>query len=188
MFRRSIAPRSVGAPVVALVLLLATAAPAAAMEVGHKQDAAYDFSALHTFDWLPRSDASPVRPGGEVDRQIRAAVEERLAKKGFEPARQGGADFLLHYDAGLQERVDVSGAERHLHAGDGPRVTFAWEEGEQARIYSEGSLVIEVVDAETREVVWAGWATDVAKEPDRLRKRVDKAVKKILKPFPPTGR
>lgn len=189
MFHHHDIHRTVSLSLCALLAVAAVAAPAMASDVDHRHAAGYDFSSLHTYDWLPVRDTALIEPGGAVDRQIRSAVEERLAKRGFEPAREGGADFLLHYEAGLRERADVSGAERHLHGGsDGPRVTFAWEEGEQSRIYTEGTLVIEVLDADTREVVWVGWATEVAREPALLRKKVDRTVKRILRPFPPKSR
>ena len=45
--------------------------------------------------------------------------------------------------------------------------------------------MIDARDAASGEVVWMGWATDVAGDPDRLPKRVKKAADRILRHFPP---
>jgi len=179
------------ASLLALLLAALAALPALAMDVDRHYDADFDFSTFQTFDWLAVSTAlppgHPLAPGGDLDRQIRAAVEQRLIAKGFRPAREGGADFLLHYDAGVLERLHGQGNPQPFVHGGGMRVTFSWKEGEQAQAYSEGSLVIEVIDPASREAVWVGWATSVAEEPDQLRGKIDKAVKRILKRFPPQG-
>jgi hypothetical protein len=176
---------------IVLVLAVLAAPPALAGRADSEYDADFDFSTFQTFDWLPVTAAfppgHPLAPGGDVDRQIRAAVEKRLVAKGFRPAREGGADFLLHYDAFIQEHLQSQGDPEPFVHGGGLRVTFSWKEGEQAQAYSEGSLVIEVIDPASREAVWVGWATSVAEDTDKLRSRIDKSVQRILKRFPPKG-
>lgn len=176
---------------VLLLTLLALPVASAAGKADREYDAEFDFSTLHTFDWLPVAAAfppgHPLAPGGEVDRRIRAAIEKRLRAKGFAPAREGGADFLLHYDAGLRDRLLGQGDPEPFARGSGVRVTFTWKEGEEARVYSEGSLVLEVIDPQSREAVWVGWATEVARDPDMLRDKIEKTVRRILRRFPPEG-
>ena len=96
-------------------------------------------------------------------------------------------DFLVAYTLGRQERLDTSGARREI----APGLSIAWEEGELVRAYTEGSLVLEIIDAGSRETVWAGWATDVVDEPERLleqperlMRKIDKAVRRIVRRFP----
>jgi hypothetical protein len=176
---------------IALLIAVLAAPPALAGKADSEYDADFDFTTLHTFDWLPVTatfpPGHPLAPGGEVDRRVRAAVEKRLRAKGFVPAREGGADFLLHYDAGLRDRLLGEGDPEPFVHGGGVRVTFAWKEGEQARVYSEGSLVLEVIDPQSRKAVWVGWATEVARDPEMLRGKIDKTVRRILRRFPPEG-
>jgi hypothetical protein len=52
-----------------------------------------------------------------------------------------------------------------------------------------GSLVVEVTDAKTGELVWRGWADGALQEapgPDQLPAYIDDVVAKIMKDFPPT--
>ena len=51
--------------------------------------------------------------------------------------------------------------------------------------------MLEIIDAGSRETVWAGWATDVVDEPERLleqperlMRKIDKAVRRIVRRFP----
>jgi hypothetical protein len=71
--------------------------------------------------------------------------------------------------------------------------TYAYA-GTYAREYVEGTLVVDVADAATGEVVWRGWASKNLgrePEPDEVRVYVNEAVAKILAEFPagskPTG-
>jgi hypothetical protein len=52
------------------------------------------------------------------------------------------------------------------------------------RSYREGTLVFEVVDVETGEMVWSGWVTELAANVDKLRSRAEKATRKVFKHFP----
>jgi hypothetical protein len=53
-----------------------------------------------------------------------------------------------------------------------------------------GTLVVDVVDARTEELVWRGWAEGAMWElprPEQLDKYVDEVVAKVMKGFPPPG-
>lgn len=183
---------TLGVRTLLLAALLLSALPAAALDTGSEHDPGADFSTYRTYDWEPVSSTArppghPLATGNPLDREIRSAVEARLAKKGLERVTTGGADLLLRYDAALEEGLEVSGSEYRADAG-GVRVTWAWEGGEEARVFSRGTLVLQMIDADSREVVWVGWASDVAADPDALRRKVDRAAKKILKSYPPRRR
>jgi hypothetical protein len=60
--------------------------------------------------------------------------------------------------------------------------------------YTDGTVVICLVDAKTKRVVWQGQAADVlslpVNDPTKATKRIDEAVAKILAKYPsnpPTG-
>lgn len=177
-------------PALALAIALA-AAPAvlSAMEVESRHDPAADFGAYRTFDLQERPATSRGRfaAGSDYDRRVREILERRLSDRGFERT-DTDPDFLVAYSLGREEHLDPSGARRQV----APGVSIAWEEGDLVRAYTEGSLTIEIVDAASGKAVWAGWATEVIDEPerlldqpDRLMRKIDKAVRRIVKRFPP---
>ena len=62
--------------------------------------------------------------------------------------------------------------------------------GYYVREYVQGTLVLDIVDADTNEVIWRGWAIDsldLNPEPEKVQMYVDQAVEKILERFPPTA-
>lgn len=180
------------APLALAAVLVATGI-ASAMEVESRHAPNVDFGAYRTFDHLPRQPAperGPFAPGTDYDRRIRDTIARRLEKRGFE-AVGADPDFLVSYSLGREERLDTSGGRREVSPG----VSIAWEEGELVRAYTEGTLVVEILDAESRETVWIGWATEVLddpdrllQEPERLMRKIDKAVRRIVKRFPPRER
>ncbi len=174
----------------ALSAALAAAGIASAMEVESRHAPGAEFAAYRTFDHLARRDVpdrSRFAPGSDYDRRVRAILERRLEGRGFRLV-DADPDFLVSYSLGRKELLDTSGARREL----APGLSIAWEEGELVRAYTEGTLVIEILDADSRDAVWVGWATEVVddpdrllEEPDRLMKKIDKAVRRIVRRFPP---
>lgn len=173
--------------------LLAAPATVGAMEVDSRHDPDADFGTFHTFDHQARPETagqSAFAAGSDYDRRMREILDKRFGERGFERT-EGEPDFLVAYSFAREEHLDPSGARRQV----APGLSIAWEEGDLVRAYTEGSLMIEVVDAGSGETVWAGWATEVLddpdrllQQPDRLMKEIDKAVRRIIKRFPPDGR
>ena len=77
---------------------------------------------------------------------------------------------------------------RRSYYGIGSSYGYA---GGYAREYVESTLVIDVVDARTDEVIWRGWSNkDLGRnpKPDKINGYVTEAVAKILADFPPNRR
>src|SRR5262245_48927717 len=69
-------------------------------KVQSKQDPSVSFVSMGTFAWLPKTEAEPADQSVQhrgFDRQIRADVDKALREKGYVPATDGHADFLLNY-------------------------------------------------------------------------------------------
>ena len=166
-------------PFIALSAAIAACAPLSVSSYIHP---AADFSRYETYDWGardplptgdPRLDNNPF-----FDSQVRASVERQLAAKGYRRV-SGNPDLVLHYHASVQEKVDVY----RVDAEAGYRTETA------AVQYEEGTLVLDVADAKTREIVWRGWGQGdiegVINEQSRMEKRVKEVTQKMLERFPP---
>ena len=85
---------------------------------------------------------------------------------------------------GVNQRVDVYTADYqygYCYGDCQPQYTD----------YEQGTLIIDVVDTRTNKVVWRGWAQDVMNgiidNQDRLEKKVDEEVTKMMMLLPPAG-
>lgn len=150
------------------------------------------FSELRTFALVtPRDRASHHL----VDDRVRAAVVSQLTAKGMTETDREKADVLVGYGV-----VDHTRAEVYRTGwGWGPewgwryyRWGVPWPLDTRAEIietYTDGSVVVSMVDAKTHRVVWQGQAADVlslpVNNPKRADVNIDRAVAKILAKFPP---
>ncbi len=99
---------------------------------------------------------------------IRTTVQEELAVKGYTKASHQQADFWL--------RCRLASASR----GDAYSDEF--------QEYTEGTLIIYVLDPQSGKWIWRGWATarlNDANSPEKKRQRLRQAVQMMLKDVPP---
>jgi hypothetical protein len=176
--------------ITALITAIAVAglAGCASMNVSSHVERGVNFTEYVTYDWGPpdnlpvgdpRLDNNPF-----FNDYLQGAVEKKLATKGFAPAAGKGADLLIHYHASVNQRLDVYRADQQ--AG------YCYGNCEpQVMDFEQGTLVIDVVDAKTKKVVWRGWAQDtmtgVIDNQERLQKQVDEAVTKMMLLLPRGG-
>ncbi len=52
------------------------------------------------------------------------------------------------------------------------------------RSYREGTLVFEVLETGSGEMVWSGWVIELATDVAKLRAKAEKATRKVFKHFP----
>jgi hypothetical protein len=155
---------------------------AQAASVKSDYDSSADFSKFRTWSWLqqPGGTQPPLAQENPLThKRILSAVEQELAAKGLERLDEGTPSLLLSYHVGLKERVDVD--------------TFGyrgrWGPGEvQVRTYTEGTLVLDMVDAEKKELVWRGWVTALVQPGGVSEETIRKSIRKLLKKFPPEAR
>jgi len=149
-----------------------------------------DFSKLHSYAWLterPLQTGDPRFDNPLVDQRIRSATAETLATKGFAPAPQASADFLMAYLITSQQKTDVNtvyesyGYGMRGFGGPGYARTYVTQ-------YELGTLILDVLDPKTKTLVWRGSGSAVLSEtrtPEERDKRVRAAVQEILAKFPP---
>jgi Domain of unknown function (DUF4136) len=52
--------------------------------------------------------------------------------------------------------------------------------------YVVGTLVVDLFDSSTRQLIWRGWATDALPDkPKKKTKKLDKDLEKLFKDLPP---
>lgn len=147
-----------------------------------------NFAGFVTYDWGPpdnlpvgdpRLDNNPF-----FNDYLQGAIEKKLAAKGYERAAGMPADLLVHYHASVNQRLDVYTVDN--------RYGYCYGNCEpQVSDYEQGTLVIDVVDARTKKVVWRGWAQDtmngVIDNQERLEEQVEESVTKMMMLLPRGG-
>jgi len=171
----------------AMVLALAagaTGALAATHSTFHSQ---YNLAALKTFDLKPQTRISrdPLANNSIWGDEIRNAISANLTSHGFVADGDKEPDFLVAFYVGLRERYDVRSMNYgvpfygpHFRGWWGwPRDYYVW-----AVPYTESTLIIDVIDARTNQLVWRGFNQDPINL-GKTEKDFSKAVDEVLKKF-----
>lgn len=148
-------------------------------------DPSYDFSAVSTYAWKPQA----VEAGMSeiILRRMYVAVDDDLSAKGLTKTDESRADVLIAYHIGAQDRQQLetygygAGGWWDGYRGGGMTTTTV-------RTYTEGSLILDVIDREENELVWRGSASktiDQMDSPEQRVQTIQEAVGKMLKDFPP---
>lgn len=170
------------------LVILAFSSCASSMNVSSHVERGLDFTQYGTYDWGP-ADALPTGdPRLDQDPffkdQVQGAVERQLAARGLELAGSGTPDLLIHYHAHISQRIDPARVDRaygYWHGDDHPVDTIEYE---------AGTLVLDVIDARTKRLVWRGWAQDSVEDTlddrDAMARAIDEAVSRMLQQLPRT--
>lgn len=167
-----------------VVLALAATGCATSGVLGSHVARGVDFTAYRTFDWgaadpLPVSDPR-FEANASLTDHVYGAVERGLQLRGLERAT-GDPDLVVHYHATAQDRLvaEFTGTNAPSCSGLDCRTHL--------QRVDTGTLVLDVVDARSRRIVWRGWVQDDAREMLRHPERVSKAVGRLLDQLPPCG-
>jgi len=175
------------APLLGILALLGASGPACnTMNVRYDYEPGANYSSFHTFDWMaPKAARTEGEDNPILDRRVRQAVEKELAARGFRPERTASPDFLV--------TCRPLWRNRHVYTSQsmgwgGRHAGFRTRMGE-VHTWKEGSLILEIVDTRTRELVWRavgeGALTDLG-SPEDAEEQVARAVRRMLERFPPT--
>jgi hypothetical protein len=181
--------------VFALVLLMFGANSVLAQDVRYDFDKNKDFSKYKTYKWVPIKGAD--QPDELTGKKVTAAVNAELATKGLTMTDSDTADLYIGYQTAI-------GTEKQFTSyntgwGYGPGWGGGWygygggmssstTYGSTSTVYV-GQLDLSMYDPAEKQMVWRGTATktlDPKAKPEKKEKNIGKAVKKLLKNFPPT--
>ena len=152
----------------------------AAQDVKYNFMPGTDFSKYHTYKWVNIEGAS--HPNQIVDAQIKQSVDSQLASKGLTKTDGEKADLLVGYQIAVDK-------EKQWNAyGMGGGVRFGGMGTATSSTINVGTLVLDLYDPSTKQLVWTGQATktiDPSSSQEKNQKNLDKAMAKLLKNYPP---
>lgn len=113
-------------------------------------------------------------------KRILYAIDDVMATKGF--TKSESPDILVSIFTKERERVDV-----YNSYGYGWGWRPYWGYGYSTPVTTtEGTLIIDVIDAKTKELIWQGKGSGYLTEnPERKDARIKEFVSKILERYPP---
>jgi hypothetical protein len=142
------------------------------------QYATYDWGVLEqrtTGD--PRLDNNPF-----FQERVQAQTDRELTRRGYVKATIGQPDLTVVYRTRIRQEIDLNGADRpdaYAYCAEGGCEPFA---------YDSGTLLIDLVDSRTKQVVWRGWAEGsvegVVNNQAWMEKKIDEVVARIFEDCP----
>ena len=163
---------------------------AAAQDVSYNAMPGADFNKYKTYKWVKIEGAQ--YPDQITDAQIKSAIDGQLASKGLTKTEDDAADLYVGY----QVAIDKEKQWNAYGTGGGP----GWGWGGRYGAYGGGmttatsstitigTLGLDVYDRTVKQLVWRGRASktiDPNAKPEKRQKNLDKAMKKLLKNYPP---
>ena len=162
-------------------LSLAGLAASFAQQVQTDFDHRADFSQYKTYSW------EQIKPANSLwTSRIKNAVDNQLAAKGWSRAEQGADVAIMAIETTqTQKTLDTfydgfgGGWRWRGFGGFGDATTTE-------HYYKEGTLVVDMYDAKTRQLIWRGSLEDMLSDKAaNNEKNLDKGVAKMFKGFPP---
>ena len=175
--------RPIARTAVCSMFFLALLGSAFAQKVQTDFDHQANFSRYKTYSW------QEIKPANSLwDARIKNAVDAQLAAKGWTQVASGGDVAVVAIKTTQNQRTLQTfydglgggwGWRRFGGGGFGDATTTEQD-------YKVGTLVIDLYDAKTKQLIWRGSAQDtVSDKATQNEKNLDKGVAKMFKVFPP---
>lgn len=163
----------------AIVLLCLSVSPMAFAQTTHVTwDHNANFAGFHTYMWQ----TSPNPAKGAWDQRIIEAIDKQLQARGLTKVNSN-PDLWVVYSNSIQNVKSVVGIGYVLPS-------IFEEEGGPAGyatyMNKVGTLVVELADTKTKQLVWRGSASDtISDKTNKDISNLDKAVAKLFRSYPP---
>jgi hypothetical protein len=140
-----------------------------------------DFSKFKTYKWVSVQGAE--QPDQILDQQIKQAIDAQLVGKGFTKTDDDKADLYVAYQLSITHEQQWNA----YGTGGGWRMGGGMATATSSTIQI-GTLGLDFYDPSPQKLIWRGQATKTlnpSKDPQKNQDRLNKAMAKLLKTFPP---
>lgn len=173
-----------------LVMALAIGGLVYAQKTTYNFDKEANFAGYKTYKWVD------VKGGSEklddLNRKtLESALERHLAAKGLTKTDADTADVYAAYQVGVtanQEYTTFNSGGAGWGYGRGWGGMGTGMSQTTAQTILTGTLVLDLYEPKNKTLVWRGSASDTIDQgakPEKRAKKIDKAVEKMLKNYPP---
>ncbi len=171
----------------ALVLMVSLGAQGQKIHV-NAYDPSADFSKFKTFAWTPHGAiAHPMLAADVV-----GSIEDQLTQKGMTKSEANPDLIIQVYGSIEQDSTFYSNDPLYNGTGgippfdpsfSGPALAGTW--GNTTVTIHKGELVVDLIDAKAKKLVWRGMAQqNLSTKPEKLESQVQDAIAKMFKQYP----
>lgn len=159
-------------------------------------DRSADFTAYKTYKWgKPQIEVSnPLYDSDLIRDRISAAVEEEFAKRGIRRSERD-ADFIVEFRTFTEEKKQASSVYPYSYRfypygfypfAFGWGYPYFWNTPQQVTEFTQGTLVLDIIDRGTGELIWRGSVSGNVEDASNLKKQIEKGIRAIMKKYPVT--
>jgi len=127
-----------------------------------------------------------------MQKRILAAVEEQLVAKGLTIMQSGPADLQVTTRVGSESQLKQSGGNVGVSVHKNTRfgsIGLGGRGNEKVHDVKVGTLLIDMRDTQTGDLVWRANSSDTVEgNSDKTVKKINTAVEKSFKKFPPAAK
>ncbi len=160
-------------------------------------DKTVDFKSYNTYQWGPSEVkvTNPIYNSDLIGKNIRNTVNQELAKRGMREDSVNG-DFIISYQT-YTEKKEQTMANHYQPFGFYPYGFFSyrffpfaygfpygWNSRPVTTTVTEGTLIIDITDRKTNDLVWRGSVKGNVDSVSSLQNQIRKGIKAILKKYP----
>jgi len=174
----------------ALVVLVASiATPAAAQKVYVDFDNEAPFGSYETYSWMPTSETSLADTAPLIHDRLVEMVEAAISEGGTMTKDDENPDVWITYHTETKDEMRLSTDQYGYSYGPGWGWDPYWNRGvgmtsTTSYSYTKGTLIIDIIDAKSKKLVFRGTSTAIVPEkPEKLTRQMEKVVKKMGKEF-----
>ena len=168
------------------VLAIGLLAGCSSVNVTTDYDVAADFSKFKTFKYVD-SDNSLERKSQLAHSRVVAAVRQGMTSSGLTEVEDNPDVFVTYHSSTEQQQQftttysGVSGWGRSRYMGMGISSSTT-----RSTTITEGTLIIDVWNADTNSLAWRGMATaTLSRNPEKNSAKISRAVERAFNDFPP---
>jgi hypothetical protein len=168
-----------------VILLVVGTVAAVKMKAYVGYDKNVDLGAIKTFDYRDTLDTSVIDKAPPVHEMIKLLIIKKLQDGGMKRDKEN-PDVLVTYHTDEDQAMRMNVTLYQYHYSAGWWWSPLWGSGMDVSSFSQGTLVVDIWNPKTEEIVWRGAVVAVVPEnpsPAKAQKTIEKALNLMSKEF-----
>jgi hypothetical protein len=150
----------------------------------------YDFGNINSYYLVDHNVASGAADTSLVDQRVSRAIASEMSKRGIKPADEQQAGIIVNFYIVTRDKTRVTSYNTaYGYRGYGYGIASPYYGGNQVDVhqYTEGTLLLDLVDPKSKKTVWRGQSSAIVKDrPAQEREAMAKAyVQALFQHMPP---
>jgi hypothetical protein len=160
------------------------------------RDETVNMSTFQTYKFVddePNPDPNPLYHSSLLDNAIHSEIAHQLERRGWREDNRSPDVLVAYHTFTQQKQQSVNNYYPMMYGGWGwryypwgftPYPYGYWNGYQQTYQYTEGTLILDVINAKSKTLVWRGSVSDAVNDPGDLHRKAIKAVDQVFTKFP----